>query len=138
MPASYNKIGTCQMLSVEGFPDEPGLALTAIEHEGVDGTAFRQRGTRSAPFTLRSTVDEASGATAKATFAGYKALQGRDPVSVFDEFGNEWVYVVILGVRLAAMQPIATPVGGLVAANAATVLLIAEWLCQSVNQEFFG
>jgi hypothetical protein len=136
VPTTINKIGSCQMLAVEGMPDQPANTLTPIEHEGVDGTAFRQRGQRSAPFRLVSTVDLASGSAAATEFATYKTLQGGDPVSVFDEFGNEWRYMVILGVRLLAITPIATPSGGLNANS--TVLLICEWLCQCVDQDFFG
>jgi hypothetical protein len=135
---SYNKIGSCQMLSLEGLPAELTRALELIEHQGVDGQAFRQRGQRSAPFTLRSTVDQADGAAAATTADTYRALAGGDPLSVYDEFGTEWPYVLVLAVRIAGIVPISTPVGGLVPADAATVLLIADWTCQCLKPEWFA
>ncbi|HPD15813.1 MAG TPA: hypothetical protein PLE19_12735 [Planctomycetota bacterium] len=128
---SANVIGGQQVLEILGVPDEPGGALSVIEHEGVDGAAFRQRGKRSAPFLVRTVVDQADGATAKTTLATYKALAGGDPISVFDAHGNEWPSLVVHGVRCLELRPIATPVGG--GSPTSTVLLVCEWALQSAN-----
>ena len=86
MPSS--KIGDYQFITLRGALTPGGESLQEITRPGVDGHAWRKAGKRGAVHQLMPIVDVTSAANVATLVTNILALQGADPVTIYDDQGN--------------------------------------------------
>jgi len=125
-------IGSQSFIGLRGAVQPFGERLEEITRAGVDGVAFRKMGKRSRPYQLVSVVDVADASAAEAEVAACKALQGTLQ-TVTEDNSNATEEVAVLLVDVAAVQPIATPSGGVVDGDNGTFLVRLVWTLQNTK-----
>ena len=113
---AVNSIGDFEFLLLEGNPEPLKQQLEVLSRAGVDGVQVTRTGTRGAKFTVQSRTDAADRTAARALFASYCELIGKDPVPMTwwqIAMGGESFQVAVLDVRPVKIARVLTASGGL-------------------------
>lgn len=114
---AWASIGGQDCTSVQGSVTEPAHTLRELTRLGRHGHSYQRVGKRAPVSSLWVRVDVDTAADAATMVETFQAMQGGDPVSVFDAHGLPWPNVEILLVRLVRIQHLAVAVGGLTAGS---------------------
>lgn len=122
-------IGQFQFIGLHGTCDPPAEQIgPPIVRPGIDGVGLWKTGVRGRPSLLRSVVDAANLAEARAKLVDYLGLIGADPVPLVQhdcDYTAEGWLIAVLGVRRIQIQQVLTPSGGLNPPSLAK--LVCEW-----------
>ena len=118
MALDTNSIGSFSFIALLGDLVPPREQLEVSARPAVEGVTVTRTGKRGMPFRLRSQVDQASYAAARATYRQYVDLIRDDP-QVLIQGGvvstSEFYKVQVLDVRAVRIGPIKSASGGLFA-----------------------
>ena len=127
MALPVNQIGPYQFIRLDGVPELPQEEAEAITRPGVPGTGFMKTGKRGKEFTLDSTADVPTWASAQQANLDYSSLANSNLVDVI--FGGVNYAAVgirfnVVGVKCKETKRLFNTVGGLAAGGA---LVTATW-----------
>ena len=120
-------IGDISFITIKGTPRPMGMETEPLTRPGVDGTAFRELGTRGQPFQVTTIVDVDDAADAKTALESYAALRAT-LVTLTDDLGNSWANVMVIDVEPIEVKAVESGVGGL--SQTGGVLVSARWTLQ--------